>query len=265
VTQLAFFAAMLLLYHLLARDFGDAIAYRSLLLLIVFPTSFFFAAAYSEALALLLLVVAIWALRGGRWWLAGAAGFLLALARLPGVLIAPLLAFAYLRDRGWRWRAIRSPILAALLPPAGLVLFMLFQWWRFGTPFAFMIAQQNWKNHLSPPWVLPRELFGHTFLYGNWPMAIFQGIFWSGFIILMIGALVRLPALYSLALLLFLLPPYLSSWPWSVSRHVLLGFPALVVLAQWTGRLWVRQVLILGMLLLLLVATILFVNGFLVA
>jgi hypothetical protein len=142
---------------------------------------------------------------------------------------------------------------------------MLFQWWRFGTPFAFMLAQQKWKNHLSPPWVLPRSLIDQIFVYENWPMALLQSLFWVSFLALAIAALWKLPPLYSLTLLMFLLPPYLSSWPWSVSRHVLMGFPAFLVLAHWAERPRVRQALLLGMLLLLAVATVLFVNGFLVA
>ena len=265
VAQLAFFGALLLLHDLVGRDFGRDIAYRSVLLLLVVPTSFFFAAPYSESLALLLLVASIWALRRERWWLAGAAGFLLALTRLPGVLIAPVLALAYLRHIGWRWRAIRAPALAALLPPIGLGLFMLYQWQRFGTPLAFLAAQRQWKNWLSPPWVIPERLFKAFTDLPSWPNAAFQAAFWLSFIVLTIVALRRLPLLYSLTLLLFLLPPYFSNWPWSISRHVLLGFPAFVVLALWTERLWVRRLLVASMLVLLLIATCVFVNGFLVA
>jgi Mannosyltransferase (PIG-V) len=265
VAQLALFGALLLLYDLLARDFGRAVAYRSLLLLLLMPTSFFFAAAYSESLALLLLVAALWAIRRERWWLAGASGFLLALTRLPGVLIAPLIALAYLRQIGWRWRAIRLPALAALLPPIGLGLFLLFQWQRFGTPFAFLLAQRDWKNQLSPPWVIPQKLVTEIAQAENWPLAIFQAIFWLGFIVLTIAALRRLPPLYSLTLLVILLPPYLSSWPWSIARHVLLGFPAFIVLAQWTERPRARQLLIASMVALLVAGVVLFVNGYLVA
>jgi hypothetical protein len=265
VAQLALFGALPLLYDLLARDFGRVLAYRSLLLLLLTPTSFFFAAAYSESLALLLLVAALWAIRRERWWLAGAAGFLLALTRLPGVLIAPIILFAYLQRLGWRWRAIRSPALAALLPPAGLGLFLLFQWQRFGTPFAFLLAQHSWKNQLSPPWVIPQKLATEIAQAANWPLAIFHGVFWLGFIALTIAALRRLPWLYTLTLLLFLLPPYLGSWPWSIARHTLLGFPALVILAQWAERPRVRQLLIAGMVILLIAGVVLFVNGYLVA
>ena len=265
IAQVAFFGALLVLYDLVSRDFGTTVAYRTLILLIVCPTSFFFAAAYTESITLLLLVAAVWAIRRGRWWLAGGLGFLLTLARLPGVLIAPILVLAYLHSLGWRWRAIRAPIVAAALPPLALALFMAFQWQRFGTPFAFMIAQQSWDNRLSPPWVLPQALYEHIFVYDNWPLATVQALFWIVFLVLTIGALLRLPWLYSLTLLFFLLPPYLSSWPWSVSRHVLLGFPAFIVLAQWTGRVWVRQLLVIAMIGLLALLTALFVNGVLVA
>lgn len=265
IAQAAFFGALLVLYDLVSHDFGTTIAYRTLILLIVCPTSLFFAAAYTESITLLLLVAALWALRRERWWLAGGLGFLLTLARLPGVLIAPILVLAYMHSLGWRWRAIRAPILAAALPPLALALFMAFQWQRFGTPFAFMIAQQSWHNQLSPPWVLPQTLYEHIFIYDNWPLATVQALFWIVFLVLAIGALLRLPWLYSLTLVLFLLPPYLSSWPWSVSRHVLLGFPAFVVLAQWTGKVWFRQVLVIAMIGLLALLTALFVNGVLVA
>jgi hypothetical protein len=128
-----------------------------------------------------------------------------------------------------------------------------------------MIAQRSWKNELSPPWVIPQKLITEILQVENWPLAIFQGLFWVGFIILAIGAIRRLPWLYSLTLLLFLLPPYLGSWPWSIGRHALLAFPAFVVLAQWAERPRAWQLLIAGMVALLAAGMILFVNGYLVA
>jgi hypothetical protein len=265
VAQLAFLGALLLLYDLVTLDFGSGVAYRSVALLLVIPTSFFFAAAHSESLALALLVATIWALRHERWWLAGAAGFLMALTRLPGVLIAPIIAFVYLRHIEWRWHAIRAPALAVLLPPAGLGLFMLYQWRRFGTPFAFMIAQRQWKTEASTPWVIPERLLKALAELPSWPNAAFHAAFWLGFIVLTIVALRRLPLLYSLTLVLMLLLPYFSSQPRSFARYPLLGFPAFVVLALWAERPWVRRLLIIGLFVLLMVATCVFVNGFLIA
>lgn len=265
VANLALCAALLLLYDLLTLDFGPAVAQRSLVLLLVFPMSVFLGAAYSESLALLLVVAAVWALRRERWWLAGAAGFLLTLARLPGIFIAPILALAHLQAHGWRARRIRAGFLAVLLPPAALALFMLYQWQRFGTPWAFMIAQRAWDNSFSPPWVMPRRLLEALRAYPEWPITAFELVVWAVFIVLTGLALARLPWIYGVTALLLVLPPYLSSWYRSLPRHVMLAFPTFVVLALLLESPWIRRLLIATMALLLAVAAVLFVNGFWVA
>ncbi|KAB8141024.1 hypothetical protein F8S13_21120 [Chloroflexia bacterium SDU3-3] len=266
VANLAFLAALLLLYQLVAGDFGRRVAVFAVLFALLVPTSFFFGAAYSESLALLLVVAAIWAIRRELWWLAGIVGFLLALTRIPGVAIAPLLALAYLRSMGWRWRAVRWPMLAAALPPLGVAAFMAFQWWKFGTPFAFMQAQRAWENTLSPPWVLPLNLCVEPFHQQAWPNVVFQGLFYVGFVGAAALALFRLPMAYGLSTALLLLPPLLSSWVWSVSRHVLIGVAVYVLLAQAAARWrWARWVAPLLLVPLLLLAAMLFVNGWWVA
>lgn len=265
VSHAAFWAALLLLYDLVARDWSRAVALRTIALLLIFPTSFFFVAGYTESLALLLVVLAVWALRRQRWWLAGSAGALLALTRLPGVLIAPVLALVYLHHLGWRWRDIRWPALATLLPPTGLAAFMLYQWWRFGTPIAFMLAQRKWDNQLSPPWIMAEVMWNKLFTSPDWPVIAFHGVFWLVFIPLTIVALRKLPLAYGATTALLLLPPYLSSWPWSLSRHVLIAFPVFVVLAHATQPVWSRKLLFTACLPLLIVAVALFVNGWWIA
>ncbi len=265
VSHLALFAALLMLYHLLANQFGAPVAYRTLVLLLMFPSSFFFVTGYSESLALALLVGGIWALRRQHWWLAGALGFLLALTRLPGVLFSPILVFAYLQQQHWRWREIRADLLAALLPPLGLALFMAFQWWQFGTPFAFMQAQANYNNHLNPPWGLPLTMLYKLRTSPDWPILVIQLVVWPSFLALLLIAVFRLPALYTVTMGLLLVPPYLQNWPWSLSRHVLLAFPAFIVMALITERRSARKLLIAVMLPLLVVSVLLFVNDFWIA
>ncbi|MDP9309634.1 MAG: glycosyltransferase family 39 protein [Chloroflexota bacterium] len=265
VSHLAFFAALLLLYDLLARDFDHVVAYRTLVFLLVFPTSVFFGAGYSEALALLLVIGAVWAMRRQRWWLAGAAGFLLTLTRLPGVFVALILAVTYLQHHQWRAAAIRSDFLAVLLPPLALAIFMFFQWCHFDTPFAFLIAQRQWDNSLSPPWVMPSRLLEALRTWPEWPITAFELTVWISFIGLTLLALLRLPLPYGLTTLLFVLPPYLSSWYRSLPRHVLLAFPAFVVMAILAEQPWIRRLLIGTLAILLAIATVLFVNGYWVA
>ena len=265
IAHLAMLAAALLLFELVRHDFGHAVAYRTLILLLLFPTSFFFVAGYSESLALALAVAALWAIRRERWWLAGLAGLLLTLARLPGVMITPVLALAYLQRREWRWRELRPDFLAALLPLLGLVLFMLYQWWRFDTPFAFLIAQQRWKNHVTAPWHMPAQIVEDIRRSSDWEMAWVRLGVWALFVGLTIAALRRLPLPYGLTALLLLLPPYLANQTGSLIRHVLIAFPAFVALALLSRHLWVRWLVISVALPLLVALTLLFVNGLWVA
>jgi hypothetical protein len=265
VAHLALLGALLLLYDLLAHDFGRAVAYRATILLLLFPMSLFFVSAYSEALALALVIGVVWAMRRERWRLAGVAGALLALTRLPGVLLAPVIGLVYLQAHGWRWRAIRLDALATLLPPAGLALFMLYQWRRFGTPTAFLQAQRSWDNQLSMPWTMPVVMLRELSASPDWLILTPHAAAWLGFIGLALLTWRRLPLAYSLTTLLLLLPPYLSSYPRSMARYVMIAFPAFVALALWAEPAWRRRLLIAVMLPLLALAVILFVNGFWVA
>jgi hypothetical protein len=264
VSHLALFAALLLIYDLVSRDFDHTLADRTIVLLLIFPASFYFVSAYSESLGLALLVATLWAMRKQRWWLAGIAGGLLALTRLPGVFVAPVLACAYLQQHRWRWRSIGPDFLAVLLPPLGIVLFMLYQWWRFGTPVAFLIAQRHWGNHLEPPWTIPHILLTTITTAGDWPIRVFQLVVWVSFIGLMLFALLRLPLPYGLTVLL-LVPPYLSPWHGSFPRYVLIGFPAFIVMAMFAKQRWIYTLMVSAMLAALAIGVLLFTNGFWVA
>ncbi|WP_025745820.1 mannosyltransferase family protein [Kallotenue papyrolyticum] len=262
VSQVALLAAMLLLYDLVRRDFGPRVAARSLVFLLVFPTAFFFAAGYSESLALLLLVAILWLLQRQCWWPAAVVGAGLALTRLPGVLVSPVLMLAYLINQKRSWRALLQAGLLGLLPVLGLGAFLLYQWHSFGTPWAFLIAQRQWENGAGPPWTIPLELL--VALRGSpaWELAAFQLLIWAGVLVLMVLACRRLPWIYSLSGGLMLLPPYVAQMSDSLPRHVLIAFPITVMLALATQPLWLRRLILAAMLFVLLGLTFLFVVGF---
>lgn len=265
VAQLALLSAIMLLYHVVRHDFGEIIAYRTVIFLLSFPTAFFFVAGYTESLALLLTIAAVWAMRRRRWWLAGMMGGLLALTRVPGVLLAPVLALVYLQHKRWRWQAIRADLLAVLLPPLGLGLFLLYQWRVFGTPWAFLVAQQSWKNGLAPPWHIPQLIIAALAEPSGWLLASLQLAVWLSVLGLALFALWRLPLEYGLTGLLLIVPAYCANIRDSLPRHVLISFPIFVVLAQIELPLWLRWLIVLLLLPLLALLTVLFVNGFWIA
>ncbi|HZG66109.1 MAG TPA: hypothetical protein VEZ12_05160, partial [Herpetosiphonaceae bacterium] len=85
---------------------------------------------------------------------------------------------------------------------------------------------------------------------------------WLSFIGLALVGLRRLPLIYVLTGLLLLLPAFLANQRGSLIRHVLIGFPMFVVLALTARQLWLRWLVFSLMLPLLVVFTLMFVNGF---
>jgi hypothetical protein len=127
ISNVAYIAALYCLYKLTEGRWGASAARRSAKYLAIFPTSFFFLAAYTESLFLALTLAAFLYASKSKWWRAGLLGSLAALTRLQGlVLVAPLL-YMYLRERGLRPRTVRLDILGPLIVPFGALLFLAYQ------------------------------------------------------------------------------------------------------------------------------------------
>jgi hypothetical protein len=149
--------ALWLLWKLARQATGDdEAASRTVLYALLFPSGFVLSSAYPEALFLLLSVGSLLSALGGRPWLAGVLGLLLALTRPGGVLVAVPLAWIAM-ERGGR----RLPGLAAsALPGLGLAAHAALLWRLTGDPLALFHAQAAWGRTLAAPWrtlLQPRE------------------------------------------------------------------------------------------------------------
>src|SRR5579884_2488961 len=79
LSNLCFYVALVLFYHLLSKDFGTLLARRALFCLAFSPYALFYFAGYSESLFLVLCLAVFLLLRRGTlldWWLAGIASFI---------------------------------------------------------------------------------------------------------------------------------------------------------------------------------------------
>jgi hypothetical protein len=152
ISNLCYIGVLYCLYKLTELQFGKANARRSSLYLAIFPTAFFFLAAYTESLFLLLTLAAILCAHEKRWWLAGIIGFLASLARLQGVvLLAPLL-YAYLRDRGFRLSNLGADLLGPIIVPGGAILFMAYQYLILGSGPLLSTYQTQLYAQFVWPW-----------------------------------------------------------------------------------------------------------------
>lgn len=152
ISNVGFAVALILLYRLVALDFGTGVARGTLWAIALFPTAFFFTAVYTESLFLLLAVAALLAARTDRWWIAGVAGALAALTRSYGVFLGvPFVILLWQRHRFdlRRWFPAAIP---AAFPIFGPAVFAWFLQQTQGNWRAFVDVQAQWNRYQAMPW-----------------------------------------------------------------------------------------------------------------
>ena len=239
VANAALLIGLYFLTKLVQLDFGQRVASRTVLMVLIFPTTLFFSAVYTESLFLATTVASFYYARVNRWWLAGALAGCSALTRSPGVLLGLPLLIEYLAQRKFRLREIRADVLALGFIPAALALHIAYLGWAFDNPLAIQDAQSAWgrPSGLSWPWVGYVDYFNNPAVHsgGN---SLINVLFALAFVGLSIVALVRVRLSYGI----FALSCYALVTAWgnlgSVPRYILSAFPIFMVLAL-AERNWI--------------------------
>jgi Dolichyl-phosphate-mannose-protein mannosyltransferase len=239
VSNIATVLGGMVFYGLARLEFDRRVARWSLMALLLFPTAYFFHAPYTEGLFLLLSVGAFYAARRGNWPLAGGLGAGAALTRTPGLLLLPALCLEwYCQAQKQRQSWPQALWLGLIL--AGWLVYLLLNLQVYGTPLAFMSAQEEyWKVTLAWPWesisralVRTRLLmqlvsFKEGFMHGGAHLGavvlLLIGILWS---------LLRLRYSYSVFLLLVTLQVTALNFLLSTPRLMLSGFPLFFMLGH---------------------------------
>lgn len=245
--------AMWGLYRIVRRDHRVEIAQRTLLLVMVFPAALFVLAPFSEAT---FLVLAIWsietAMRGAWGWTALLAA-LCGLSRPVGGLIAlPLLWLALPHLRSLRPPAAAASLLAVAAAPAGGIAYVVYTQNVVGRSMFDASAQWGTAS-FHPPWEVAAATLAWIGRTGDPIQALNLGLLVL-FAALFVLGIPRLP----IALTLYTAPQLYLAWArilptplTSTSRHLIVIFPAFIVLALLLGdRRWRWSYVILSLLLL---------------
>jgi hypothetical protein len=284
-SNLFFFFTLVLFYCLLAEEFEPSVAKKALFYLSFYPYAIFFFAGYSESLFLLLGLGVFLFLRLGRtldWWFAGALGFLAALTRSAGVLLAIPFLVVYIQ-RFWlpsqRSQSSFLQKLNAFVPiillPAAVVVYMAYLGYAKGNPFiAQSFEWSYWHRHFALIW----HAFGpvlKTFIHSPvFSLEFVKNGLDLTFTIVPIIALIlgwkRLPLHYNLfavAIILFSLSFPLDSINSLASqpRYMMTAFPAIVIFALWGKRTRFDQAYVAIAITMLVLNTVLFVAHYWVA
>lgn len=147
LSNLCFAVGLLLLFKLTSLDFDEATAWRALVVTAFFPTSAVFGAVYTEGLYFVLLVGTFYYFRRQNWGLAGLLGFLVALTRNAGPIIAVALLLEALRLPKARGRGV----LVALMPVLGFLTVQGYLWSQFHGLGATK-TQELYGRTLGFPW-----------------------------------------------------------------------------------------------------------------
>ena len=246
VANLAFLVALLGMAALVLRDADAATARRAMVYLTLFPSAFFFFAGYAESLFVALAIWSIVALRRRAWWQAGLLGLLAALTRQSGLLLVLPFAWEYASSRGWNWRRVRLDVLAIILIPCGLVIFMVWLWIAVGDPLGWLHAQAAWSRTFRVPWAslalaLRMIVQQHTLLsVARWGADLAADLLFLALIALGYRRIPTSEVIFAAAVwLLAVSYPPLTNWPLlSNARLMLETFPCFFVLARLTARRW---------------------------
>jgi hypothetical protein len=276
ISNAASFFALLYLYKLVEHEFNRQVAHRSIFYVSIFPTAIFFSAVYTESLFLCLSVASFYYIRGRRWVLAGVFGFLAALTRVEGVLMAvPFLiewGIALYESRGewfkWPVDTVVKPLIGIALMPLGLASYMAYLWVLRGDPLYFSHVQAHWDRYLAPPWVS----FEHSIrmITGNYaPQTVADQLLEVTFTVLMLAVLVlgfrRLRPSYIAYMAISILVPLSTSSLMSMPRFALVLFPMFVLFGLWGAKPTVHNIIVAFSLPLLGLFTVLFADWYWVA
>ncbi len=276
ITNLAFFFSLFLFYKLILLDFNQKIAWRTLILLLLFPVSFFYGAVYTESLYFLFATLSFYCARKSRWPLAGIFGLLAGSTRLVGLsLFLALLVewFWQNKDKNenlnlWK-NFLQKKAYFIFLIPLAIIFYGLYLQRNFGDFFLFQKSMAHWgqANFISPPQVFFRYLkililTPKNIAYFTAFLELFSTFFYFflGFYVLK-----KIRFSYGIWMIVSLLIPTFTGTLQSMPRYLLHLFPAFVALALISKEKNFYRIFIFIFILLQFLLVALFTRGYFIA
>lgn len=267
-SRVAFLIGLLVYWRYLGRTRGRT---WTIIFFLLYPASFFFAAGYSESVFFALASVALLALKRKRWILAGSLVGVASATRLIGVfLIFPLMIA--IKRKGQPLQM--EQLVAVMLAPLGLLVYMAYLWGSVGDSLAFFHVQPAFgAGRSGSELILLHQVFwryvrilttvppGHF----EYHVAILE---LSSFVFGMVLLIAAWRKRYDLGVLLYcgfvLFLPTLTGTLSSMPRYLLGAFPLFSVLGQ-MSHTWRKVASLIVFLIILVYAATGFLRGFFIS
>lgn len=253
VSVLSYAVGAAFFYLVIAREYEEDIAEKSLVLLSVSPVAFFFGTVMSESLFFCLLSVSFYLIKRHRWFLAGFVGVLCALCRAQGVIILGvgavefLLTYSpvwYFRQKRMKdfWRAVFTKAIFLFLTPIGLGIYLWINYLVEGNCFQFVIYQRDhW--HLAPTFFTNTLREISSYLFRSDVSLTQKACMWLPECLLFFLAFAALyygrkrhPLKYTAFLFVYTMINFSVTWLISGSRYMLCALPLYVIGGEFLHR-----------------------------
>ena len=240
-------AAVRLFFGWLSTRMTPPHAWAALSLMLLYPYAFFlYGAVYPTAFFVMTLLGAFVLLEHDHPWLAGMVGALATAARPTGVVLVVALAVRAVerrreldgepagpgRNRPIWWDA------GVLLSGLGVAAFCLYQWRRFGDPFAFVTVQEAWGQESGVRTWLKLRFFEDLATLPD--RKLLASLSYLAHPALTVGALALVPKVFrrfgygygTYTLLIILLPALSTENFFGMGRYLLAAFPCFAVAGE---------------------------------
>ena len=250
---LAYAAGACFFYALVSEEYGKRIAWKSLVLLSVYPFSFFFGGMMTESLFLCTMMAGFYFVKKHNWLATGLTGILCSLCRVQGVLlfgVAGVEFFVYYKPfkmfkekEGKEFiKLLFTKGICLFLIPVGNLIYFYINYRVEGNPFQFSVYQkEHWyhgttyfTNALSEIWGYAfGESTQNTMAASVW---IPELVLFAVTIILLFYGLRRHPLKYTAFLLVYTIVNYSVTFLISGGRYMSCAFPLFIILGEMLDR-----------------------------
>jgi len=239
----AFFVALLYFYRLASDLLGPEKARVSVWMLAAYPFAVYFSVPYTESLYLLCAVMAFYHTTREQWWRAAAFGYVIALCRPNGFLIALPLGILVVQHMIRHRRVLRSALAPVVAPVAGILTYSLFLYLRFGDPLVWRKGQLAWGrtyvgvwSGVQALWTDRYDAIAHHGLYiysSTSPYDLMYTVAALFVLVSVVPTVRRFGLAYGVFTLVNLLPPMLIGGMMSIGRMTSVLFPVFL----WLGAI----------------------------
>lgn len=251
VSYAFYLGSLIYIYRLAVLDFSESVAKKSIVLISIFPFSFFFGSIHTESITLFMMTATLYYIRIHSWSTVMVFGALSGLCRMVGSLVAvPALIeyvryerpFFHLQKKNYKkfWKDIFTKFIYIPLIGIGGLIYLYINYSVDGSPTAFLVHQkEHWYN--TPQFITKTifDLFHRIFDNFN----SLTGCIWLPELLIFVIAIIllmltwrKIPSMYSIFLLCYIVISYSASWLLSGSRYMSIALPMFYMLAVWTDE-----------------------------